>query len=90
MDPALDQGDLSCRECRCRSAQARRTLKPSGEAQFSEGAAWRRAWEHVIPFFAFAPEIRKMIDTTTVVEALNRSLRKIIETRGSSPTTRRR
>lgn len=28
------------------------------------GAAWRRAWEHVIPFFAFAPEIRKMIYTT--------------------------
>ncbi|MCP3440944.1 transposase [Bradyrhizobium sp. CCGUVB14] len=71
-------------------AQARRTLKPNGEAQFSEGTAWRRAWEHVIPFFAFAPEIRKMIDTTTAVEALNRSLRKIIETCGSSPTTRRR
>ncbi|MEY9491065.1 putative transposase [Bradyrhizobium elkanii] len=49
------------------------------------GAAWRRAWEHVIPFFAFAPEIRKMIYTTNAVEALNRSLRKIIKTRGSSP-----
>ncbi|MHC2562953.1 IS256 family transposase [Bradyrhizobium liaoningense] len=48
------------------------------------GAAWRRAWEHVIPFFAFAPEIRKMIYTTNV-EALNRSLRKIIKTRGSFP-----
>ncbi|MFK4531862.1 putative transposase [Bradyrhizobium ottawaense] len=47
------------------------------------GAAWRRAWEHVIPFFAFAPEIRKMIYTTNAVEALNRSLRKIIKTRGS-------
>ena len=50
------------------------------------GAAWRRAWEHVIPFFAFAPAIRKMIYTTNAVEALNRSLRKIIETRGSFPT----
>jgi transposase-like protein len=49
------------------------------------GAAWRRAWEHVIPFFAFAPEIRKMIYTTSAVEALNRSLRKIIKTRGSFP-----
>jgi putative transposase len=47
--------------------------------------AWRRAWEHVIPFFAFAPEIRKMIYTTNAVEALNRSLRKIIKTRGSFP-----
>jgi putative transposase len=50
------------------------------------GAAWRRAWENVIPFFAFAPSIRKMIYTTNAVEALNRSLRKIIKTRGSFPT----
>jgi len=49
------------------------------------GQAWRRAWEHVIPFFAFAPGIRKMIYTTDAVEALNRSLRKIIKTRGSFP-----
>jgi len=49
------------------------------------GQAWRRAWEHVIPFFAFAPDIRKMIYTTNAVEALNRSLRKIIKTRGSFP-----
>jgi putative transposase len=33
------------------------------------GQAWRRAWEHVIPFFAFAPGIRKMIYTTNAVEA---------------------
>ena len=50
------------------------------------GQAWRRSWEHVIPFFAFAPAIRKMIYTTNCVEALNRSLRKIIKTRGSFPT----
>jgi putative transposase len=50
------------------------------------GQAWRRAWEYVIPFFAFAPAIRKMIYTTNAVEALNRSLRKIIKTRGSFPT----
>jgi putative transposase len=49
------------------------------------GQAWRRAWEYVIPFFAFAPGIRKMIYTTNAVEALNRSLRKIIKTRGSFP-----
>ena len=50
------------------------------------GQAWRRSWQHVIPFFAFAPGIRKMIYTTNKVEALNRSLRKIIKTRGSFPT----
>jgi putative transposase len=49
------------------------------------GQAWRRAWEHVVPFFAFAPPIRKMIYTTNAVEALHRSLRKIIKTRGSFP-----
>jgi transposase-like protein len=49
------------------------------------GQVWRRAWEHVIPFFAFAPAIRKMIYTTNAVEALHRSLRKIIKTRGSFP-----
>jgi putative transposase len=48
--------------------------------------AWRRSWQHVIPFFAFAPGIRKMIYTTNAVEALHRSLRKIIKTRGSFPT----
>lgn len=49
------------------------------------GEAWRRAWEHVIPLFAFPPDIRKMIYTTNAVESLHRSLRKIIKTRGSFP-----
>ena len=47
---------------------------------------WRRAWEHVTPLFAFPPAIRKMFYTTNAVESLNRSLRKIIKTRGSFPT----
>ena len=50
------------------------------------GQIWRNAWEHVVPFFGFAPGIRKMIYTTNAVEALHRSLRKIIKTRGSFPT----
>jgi hypothetical protein len=28
------------------------------------GPIWRRAWEHVVPMFAFPPAIRKMIYTT--------------------------
>jgi putative transposase len=40
------------------------------------GAAWRTAWDHVVPFFAFAPGIGKMIYTTNAVEALHRSLHK--------------
>ncbi len=47
---------------------------------------WQRAWQQVIPFFAFAPEIRRMIYTTNSVEALHRSLRKTIKTRGSFPS----
>ncbi len=49
------------------------------------GQSWRRAWDHVIPLFAFPPDVRKMIYTTNAVESLNRSLRKIIKTRGSFP-----
>jgi putative transposase len=47
---------------------------------------WRRAWDYVTPLFAFSPAIRKMIYTTNAVESLNRSLRKVIKTRGSFPT----
>jgi putative transposase len=50
------------------------------------GQAWRRAWEHVVPLFAFPPAIRKIIYTTNAVESPNRSLRKIIKTRGSFPS----
>jgi putative transposase len=49
------------------------------------GQIWRRQWEQVVPFFAFPPALRKMIYTTNGVEALHRSLRKIIKTRGSFP-----
>ena len=45
-----------------------------------------RAWEHVVPMFAFPPQIRKMIYTTNALESLHRSLRKIIKTRGSFPS----
>ena len=48
--------------------------------------AWRRAWPEVIPFFAFGPEIRRVIYTTNAVESLNRVIRKAIKTRGSFPS----
>ena len=49
-------------------------------------AAWRRAWSHVIPFFAFAPQIRRVIYTTNAIESVNAQLRKIIKTRGHFPS----
>ncbi|AJW43439.1 transposase [Ralstonia mannitolilytica] len=49
-------------------------------------AAWRRAWERVIPFFAFSPAVRKVIYTTNAIESLHSQLRKIIKTRGHFPS----
>ena len=48
--------------------------------------AWREAWEHVIPFLAFPPEVRRVIYTTNAIEALNRQLRKAVKTKGHFPT----
>jgi putative transposase len=53
-------------------------------------AAWRRAWTHVIPFFAFPPEVRRVIYTTNTLESVHARLRKIIKTVATSRTTRRR
>jgi putative transposase len=47
--------------------------------------AWLNAWEHVIPFLAFPPELRRVVYTTNAVEALNRQLRKAIKTKGHFP-----
>ncbi len=49
-------------------------------------ASWRRAWTHVIPFFAFPPDIRRVIYTTNALESVHAQLRKIIKTRGHFPT----
>jgi putative transposase len=50
------------------------------------GPAWRRAWNEVVPFFAYPPQVRKMIYTTNAIESLHRGLRKIIKTRGAFPS----
>ena len=48
-------------------------------------ASWRRAWTHVIPFFAFPPDIRRVLYTTNALESVHAQLRKIIKTRGHFP-----
>ncbi len=48
-------------------------------------ASWRRAWDYVTPFFAFPPEIRRVIDTTNAIESVNARIRKVIKTRGHFP-----
>lgn len=47
---------------------------------------WRRNWERIVVFFAYPPEIRRVIYTTNAIESTNMSLRKILKTCGSFPT----
>lgn len=47
--------------------------------------SWRRAWNEVIPFFAFPEAVRKIIYTTNAIEALNSKLRRAIRARGHFP-----
>lgn len=47
--------------------------------------SWRDNWDNIIPFFAYPEEIRKVIYTTNTIESMNRSICKIIKTRGAFP-----
>jgi putative transposase len=47
---------------------------------------WRAAWTHVIPFFAYSPEVRRVIYTTNQLESVNARIRKVIKTRGHFPS----
>ena len=58
---------------------------PWGEKYPTIVQSWQRAWEHVVPFYVFPPEIRRVVYTTNAIESLNMQLRKIIETRGHFP-----
>lgn len=46
---------------------------------------WRTAWPHVVPFFAFPPDVRRVIYTTNALESVHAGIRKIIKTRGHFP-----
>jgi len=47
--------------------------------------SWRKNWELVIPFLSYPDYIRKAIYTTNAIESINRSLRKVLKTKGSFP-----
>ena len=47
--------------------------------------AWRRDWEHVIPFLSLPDELRRAVYTTNTIEGLHRQVRKAIKTRGHFP-----
>ena len=46
---------------------------------------WQSKWENITPFFAFPADIRKAIYTTNAIESMNRSLRKVLKTKGVLP-----
>ena len=46
----------------------------------------RRAWNEVIPFLDYPPEVRRLIYTTNAIEALNSKIRRAVRTRGHFPS----
>ena len=44
-----------------------------------------RHWDEIIPFFAFAPEVRKIIYTTNAIESLHSGIRKSVRNKGHFP-----
>lgn len=59
---------------------------PWGQKYPAIPAAWRRNWAEVIPFFAFPPEVRRMIYTTNAIESLNSTVRRSVRARGHFPS----
>ncbi len=59
---------------------------PWGQKFPTVSAAWRHAWDRVIPFFAFPPAVRRVIYTTNAIENVNAQLRKIIKNRSHFPS----
>ena len=49
------------------------------------GQSWRNNWQRIIAYFAYPPQIRRVIYTTNTIESLNMSLRKVTKNRGSFP-----
>lgn len=47
--------------------------------------AWKRDWQHIVPFLALPKALRKAVYTTNTIEAMHRQIRKSIKTRGSFP-----
>jgi hypothetical protein len=59
---------------------------PWGQKYAAIAPLWRRQWDQVIPFFAFPPEVRRIIYTTNAIESLNSTLRTAVRSRGRFPT----
>jgi putative transposase len=60
--------------------------QPMGRKYAAIGQTWRRQWEQVVPFFAFAAAVRKIIYTMNAIEALNAKLGRAVRARGHFPS----
>ena len=49
-------------------------------------ASWRRNWSELATFFQFAPELRRLIYTTNMIESFHRQLRKVTKGKSVFPT----
>lgn len=49
-------------------------------------SSWLADWDRLTPLFEYPPEIRQVIYTTNAIESLNRSLRRVLKTRGAFPS----
>lgn len=72
-------------------AAARAELEALADSDFGRNnpgiiRRWRDSWELVIPFFDFAPEVRKVIYTTNMIENINSQLRRATRNRGHFPS----
>ena len=59
---------------------------PWGRKYPAIGQSWRRAWPEVVPFYAFHPDIRRLVYPTNAIEALNSKLHRAVRARGHFPT----
>ena len=57
-----------------------------GERFPTVAQSWRRNWAQIIPFFAFAAPVRKIIYTTNAIESLHSGVRKSIRNKGHFPS----
>ena len=78
--------------CRAADAEAGRMALeafedgPWGREYAAIGQIWRRRWERMIPFFAFAPAVRKIVYTTNAIEAFDAKLRRAVRAGGHFPS----
>ena len=47
--------------------------------------SWEDNWEHLVTFYAYPQELRRIISTTNAIEGLHRQFRKVTKTKAVFP-----